>query len=68
MEHAISFERIPTTIFDDSEKASKAVALEIAALIRQKAKENKPAVLGLATGSSPKKCIKNLFGCTKKKA
>ena len=61
MEHAISFERIPTTIFDDSEKASKAVALEIAALIRQKAKENKPAVLGLATGSSPKKVYQELI-------
>lgn len=61
MEHAISFERIPTTIFDDSEKASKAVALEIASLIRQKAKENKPAVLGLATGSSPKKVYQELI-------
>lgn len=61
MEQAISFERIPTTIFDDSEKASKAVALEIAALIRQKAKENKPAVLGLATGSSPKKVYQELI-------
>lgn len=61
MEHAISYERIPTTIFDDSEKASKAVALEIAALIRQKAKENKPAVLGLATGSSPKKVYQELI-------
>jgi glucosamine-6-phosphate deaminase len=61
MEHAISFERIPTTIFDDSEKASKAVALEIAALIRQKAKENKPAVLGLATGYSPKKVYQELI-------
>ena len=61
MEHAISFERIPTTIFDDSEKASKAVALEIAALIRQKTKENKPAVLGLATGSSPKKVYQELI-------
>ncbi len=61
MEHAISFERIPTTIFGDSEKASKAVALEIAALIRQKAKENKPAVLGLATGSSPKKVYQELI-------
>ena len=61
MEHAISFERIPTHIFADSEKASKAVALEIAALIRQKAKENKPAVLGLATGSSPKKVYQELI-------
>ena len=61
MEHAISYERIPTHIFVDSEKASKAVALEIAALIRQKSKENKPAVLGLATGSSPKKVYQELI-------
>ena len=61
MEHAISHERIPTHIFADSEKASKAVALEIAALIRQKSKENKPAVLGLATGSSPKKVYQELI-------
>jgi len=61
MEHAISHERIPTQIFADSEKASKAVALEIAALIRQKTKENKTAVLGLATGSSPKKVYQELI-------
>jgi len=61
MEHAISHERIPTHIFADSEKASKAVALEMAALIRQKSKENKPAVLGLATGSSPKKVYQELI-------
>lgn len=61
MEHAISFERIPTLIFTKSEMASKAVALEIAALIRKKNKENKPAVLGLATGSSPKKVYQELI-------
>ncbi len=61
MEQAISFERIPTRIFDDSEKASKAVAHEIAALIRQKNKEGKPTILGLATGSSPKKVYQELI-------
>ncbi len=61
MEQAISFERIPTRIFDDSENASKAVAHEIAALIRQKNKEGKPTVLGLATGSSPKKVYQELI-------
>jgi glucosamine-6-phosphate deaminase len=61
MEQAISFERIPTIIFPDSEKASTAVAKEIAHLIRAKAKENKPAVLGLATGSSPKKVYQELI-------
>lgn len=61
MEQAISFERIPTIIYSDSEKASKAVAQEIANIIRMKAKENKPAVLGLATGSSPKKVYQELI-------
>jgi len=61
MEQAISFERIPAIIFADSEKASNAVAQEIANLIRSKAKENKPAVLGLATGSSPKKVYQELI-------
>ncbi len=61
MEQAISFERIPTIIFADSEKASKAVAQEIANLIRLRAKEGKPAVLGLATGSSPKKVYQELI-------
>ena len=61
MEQAISFERIPTRIFDDSEEASKAVAHEIAALIRQKNKEGKPTILGLATGSSPKKVYQELI-------
>ncbi|MHA8080710.1 glucosamine-6-phosphate deaminase [Aquirufa regiilacus] len=61
MEQAISFERIPTRIFDDSEQASKAVAHEIAALIREKNKEGKPTILGLATGSSPKKVYQELI-------
>lgn len=61
MEQAISYERIPTRIFDDSEKASKAVAHEIAALIREKNKDGKPTILGLATGSSPKKVYQELI-------
>jgi len=51
----LSYERVPTTIYATADDASLAVAQEIAALIRQKQKEGKPAVLGLATGSSPKK-------------
>ncbi len=47
------YENIPTVIYDDSENASKAIADEIATLIRNKAKKNKSAVLGLATGSTP---------------
>ena len=51
---AITYEKIPTHIYADAKDASQAVAQEIAALIRQKQKENKPCILGLATGSSPK--------------
>jgi glucosamine-6-phosphate deaminase len=50
----IAYEKIPTRIFNDPREASKSVALEIADLIRTKAKEGKKCVLGLATGSSPK--------------
>ena len=48
------FEKIPTQIFEHSEAASKAIALDIANLIRAKAQEGKHCVLGLATGSTPK--------------
>ena len=48
------FEKIPTHIFSESEEASRAVAREIAQLIRDKAEQGKPCVLGLATGSTPK--------------
>ncbi len=61
MEQAISFERIPTKIFPDSESASKIAAGEIATIIRQKAKEGKTAVIGLATGSTPKKVYQELI-------
>ncbi|MHA8065737.1 glucosamine-6-phosphate deaminase [Aquirufa sp. ROCK2-A2] len=61
MEQAISFERIPTIIYADSENASKAVAQEIADLIRTKSNENKHAILGLSTGSSPKKVYQELI-------
>jgi glucosamine-6-phosphate deaminase len=51
---AITYEKIPTQIYADSKDASRAVAQEIADLIRSKQKEGKNCVLGLATGSSPK--------------
>ena len=54
IQSAITYEKIPTHIYADAKDASQAVAQEIAALIRQKQKENKPCILGLATGSSPK--------------
>ncbi|MEM1012893.1 MAG: glucosamine-6-phosphate deaminase [Planctomycetota bacterium] len=46
-------ERIPTSVFADSKTASRAVAAEIADLIRSKADRGEQAVLGLATGSTP---------------
>ncbi len=48
------FENIPTVVFEDSSSASKAVANEIANLIRLKQENNQNCILGLATGSSPK--------------
>ncbi len=55
-----SFEKIPVQIFADDKIASAHVAREIADLIRQKQKEGKPCVLGLATGSTPKTLYKEL--------
>lgn len=48
------FENINTVMFEDSQAASKAVAKEIAKLIKVKQSQKQPCVLGLATGSSPK--------------
>lgn len=47
------FEKIATTIYDDSDDGSIYIAHAIAELIREKQAEGKNAVLGLATGSSP---------------
>jgi glucosamine-6-phosphate deaminase len=55
-----SFEKIPVKIFSNDKEGSLFVAQEIASLIRQKQKENKPCVLGLATGSTPKTLYKEL--------
>ncbi|MFO0375975.1 MAG: glucosamine-6-phosphate deaminase, partial [bacterium] len=46
-------ERIPVTVYSSSSDASRAVAAEIAELIRSKASRRQKAVLGLATGSTP---------------
>lgn len=56
----IKFENISTKIFEDSLQASKAVAIEIANLIKKKANRNENCVLGLATGSSPMTVYKEL--------
>ncbi|MBC2839252.1 glucosamine-6-phosphate deaminase [Robiginitalea sp. SC105] len=54
-EESRKFEKIPTRIYDNSETASYQVALEIAGLVRQRQKQGKKAVIGLATGSTPTK-------------
>ena len=48
------FENIGTLVYENSTDASKAVAKEIADLIRVKQSQKQPCILGLATGSSPK--------------
>ncbi|TVR17654.1 MAG: glucosamine-6-phosphate deaminase [Balneolaceae bacterium] len=47
------YEKIPTVIYPESTDAVKAVAMQIAELIKEKAANNEHAVLGLATGSTP---------------
>jgi len=47
------FEHAPLALFGSSHDASRAVAAEIAALIRARQAEGRPCVLGLATGSTP---------------
>jgi len=54
------FEKIHNIIFRNSQEGSIRVAREIAELILAKQKENKPCVLGLATGSSPIKVYEEL--------
>ncbi len=46
-------EKIPCRIFRDAGDASRAVALQIASLIRVRQAEGRNCVLGLATGSTP---------------
>lgn len=47
------FEHAPISVFSHSREASRAVAAEIAALIRSRARDGRGCVLGLATGSTP---------------
>tara|TARA_R110000868_G_scaffold78284_3_gene223554 strand:- start:1871 stop:3799 length:1929 start_codon:yes stop_codon:yes gene_type:complete len=54
------FEKINTVIFESSEVASKAAAAEIATLIKKKQKAKEMCVLGLATGSTPKRMYAEL--------
>ena len=55
-----SFEKIPVKIFGSLEEGSRFIGKEIAALIREKESKGQKAVLGLATGSSPKSLYKEL--------
>jgi len=57
---AVNFEKIPSEIFSSPKEASLIVAKEIADLIRLRQAENKPCVLGLATGNTPKQMYKEL--------
>jgi glucosamine-6-phosphate deaminase len=51
----VSFEKIDTSTYATAAAACDAVAEEIAAIIKQKQRNGQTAVLGLATGSTPKK-------------
>lgn len=57
----LSHEKIPVIIYADSLQASKMVAREIADIIIDAQKKGKNAVLGLATGSTPKKVYSELI-------
>ncbi|HZE85797.1 MAG TPA: 6-phosphogluconolactonase, partial [Puia sp.] len=55
-----SFEKIPVKIFNSLEEGSRFIGKEISDLIREKASKGQKAVLGLATGSSPKSLYSEL--------
>ena len=50
---AEAFEKVPTIIFAESAAAAKALAQEVKEIITRKNKAGQPAVLGMATGSTP---------------
>jgi len=56
-----SFEKIPVKIFGTLDEGSRHIGKEIAALIREKEARGEKAVLGLATGSSPKSLYAELI-------
>lgn len=57
----ISYEKVPTRVHISAQEASRAVANEIAALIKAKQQGGEHAVLGLATGSTPKRVYAELI-------
>jgi glucosamine-6-phosphate deaminase len=50
---AEAFEKTPTRIFPSSAAAARELAAEVRALIEERAKQGRHAVLGMATGSTP---------------
>src|ERR1700724_2707568 len=58
---AEQYERIRTAVFQSSDQAVCLVAVSIAGLIRRCQEEGRPAVLGLATGSTPVKLYRELI-------
>jgi glucosamine-6-phosphate deaminase len=58
---AEQFEKIRTKVFPDSETAVRELAAGISNFIKQRQAENRPAVLGLATGSTPVKLYQELI-------
>jgi glucosamine-6-phosphate deaminase len=48
-----TYEKLPVTIFENAQEGAIRAAHEIASVIRNKQKEGRNAVLGLATGTSP---------------
>jgi len=66
MSFSITTEKIPTQIFATSEAASKAVAGEVATLIKTRQQQGKHCVLGLATGSTPTRVYDELVYLHKK--
>ena len=62
IEHThITYEKVPLTVYSSSLEASARVAQEIADLIKKKQSEGENVVLGLATGSTPKKVYHELI-------
>ncbi|GAA4729208.1 glucosamine-6-phosphate deaminase [Flavisolibacter ginsenosidimutans] len=57
---SVYYEKLPTHVHVTAHEASKAVANEIADLIRAKQQKGEYAVLGLATGSTPKRVYAEL--------
>ncbi len=57
----ISYEKMPLTVYPNSKDVSVSIAKEIADLIKQKQLQGENAILGLATGSTPKKVYEELI-------